>query len=169
MADEPVASIPSEDDSDAIVYDSMPLSPGDVLLRQKFYERYAAQAEQMDALARQMITVELAVPGLFATILALLAGDKATVPVSGWIIAAFLAWLASGILTFVALFPRTYRVDTDMLQMDPEDEGDVLGIEDFFRRSASYKYRLLLASAILFWLGIIFALILLFSGSPSAT
>ena len=164
MADEP--PITSEDeDEDLIVYDSVPPNAAELLLQQKFTERYAAQGEQLDALARQMITIELAIPGLYAAVLALLYGDKATVAPGLWIYVAFGCWFLSLIATFVALFPRTYNVDTAIQRADPEAGSDVLGIEDFFRELARYKYWWLVAAAVLFCAGLAAAIILLLSGS----
>ena len=164
MADEP--PVISEDEvEDEVVYASRPPDAAELLLQQKFAERYAAQAEQMDALARQMITLEMAVPALYAALLALLYGDKATVTPSPLVYITFGLWLLALVLTFVALFPRPYKVDTSIQRADPNAATDVLGIEDFFRASARHKYWWLAAAAAVFVAGIATALLLLFSGS----
>lgn len=57
-----------------------PPSRRDELIQERYIEEFARQSEHMDALARQLITLELAIPGLYATLLKLVAGGKATVP-----------------------------------------------------------------------------------------
>jgi len=152
------ADEPPDAAADSHVYPSAPPNAGESLLREKFYERYADQSRLMDELARQMLTVELAVPGLYAAILALVHGDKATLP-AGWPTAiAFGCWFAALLLTFVALFPRDYRVDTSILRAEPA----AMGLEDFFRHAAEYKKRWLLAAALVFWAGIAAAVLVLF-------
>lgn len=169
MAGEPPAAVTPQDNDDqppaGPAYASRPPDAVESTLRQKFAERYAAQSEQMDALARQMVTIELAVPGLYAAILALVYGDKATVPPGVLLFLTFGLWALALALTFAALFPRNYRVDPGIQRADPTAGGDVLGVEDFFRESAAYKRNLLAAAAVVFWAGIIAALFLLFSGS----
>lgn len=170
MADQPAAlppvegrPPPSEPAEPSTVYASRPPTTGESKLVEKFHERLADQSKQMDELARQMITIELAVPGLYAAILALIHGDKATLP-AGWPTAlAFGCWFAALLLTFVALFPRDYRVNTSILRADPAAaESGVMGVEDFFRRAAEYKKRWLLMAALAFWAGIAAAVLVLF-------
>lgn len=159
----PPADEPPDAAADSHVYPSAPPNAGESLLREKFYERYADQSRLMDELARQMLTVELAVPGLYAAILALVHGDKATLP-AGWPTAmAFGCWFAALLLTFVALFPRDYRIDTSILRADPAATDGAMGVEDFFRRATEYKKRWLLAAALVFWMGIAAAVLVLFS------
>ena len=55
-----------------------PPSNSDTLLREKFDESIAAQSEQMDKLGQQLITLELAIPGLYATVLKLISGEGTT-------------------------------------------------------------------------------------------
>lgn len=152
-APSPPADEPPDAAADSFVYASAPPTAGESLLREKFYERYADQSRLMDELARQMLTVELAVPGLYASVLALLRGDKATLPAGPWLIVAFGGWALALLLTFLAVFPRNYAVDPNVLEADPA-AGGPLGIMDYFRRPATYKWWLLAAAAAAFWVGI---------------
>ena len=166
MAD--ITPIPPPDEppdaaADSFVYASRPPTAGESLLREKFYERYADQSRLMDELARQMITVELAVPGLYASVLALLRGDKATLPAGPLLWLAFGGWGLALLLTFLAVFPRNYPVDTTLLEADPA-AGGPLGIVDYFRRPARYKWRLLAAAAAAFWVGLAAGVWVLFVG-----
>ena len=157
---------PPAADPSPIVYASRPVAPGERVLAERFFERLADQSKQMDDLARQMITVELAVPGLYASILALLRGQDATLP-AGWPVAVtFACWLAALAVTFLALFPRPYRVDPTVLRRDSAATDGPLGLEEFFALSAQRKRALLVIAAALFWLGIAAALWLLAAAPP---
>ena len=155
----------ADDGEEVVVFATRPVEPGEEALRVKFFERYADQAKQMDELGRQMITIELAVPGIYAAVLALLQGQNATLG-SGWLVTAtFGLWFVSMVLTFVSLFPRKYKVDPSILI--GEEQG--MGVATFFRKSAEYKRRLLIAAALIFWLGIVAALFLMLGIGAGST
>ena len=63
-----------------------PPSQQDYLLRDKLIEDIAGQSTRMDDLARQLITLELAIPGVFATALKLVAGDRGTIAIGIWLV-----------------------------------------------------------------------------------
>ncbi len=170
MADQPAAlppvegrPPPSEPVEPSTVYASQPPTTGESKLVEKFHERLADQSKQMDELARQMITIELGVPGLYASVLALLRGDKATLPAGPLLWLAFGGWGLALLLTFLAVFPRSYPVDMTLLEADPA-AGGPLGIVDYFRRPARYKWRLLAAAAAAFWIGLAAGVWVLFVG-----
>ena len=131
-----------------------PVNEQEKLLRSKFYESIVAQSDLMDKLGERLITLELAIPGLYATVLKLIAGDAATVKVNAALYITFAFWLAALLLTLISLIPRRWRVDVSVLKQDPTKFSEGLGIEDFFSRSAMYKRRLLIASIVLFFAGI---------------
>ena len=131
-----------------------PVSKQENLLREKFYENIAGQSDLMDSLAVRLLTVELAIPGVYATALKLISGGDARVLVNTAFYLTFICWVLSMILTLVALTPRKWRVDPTLLKQDPEKFSEALGIEDFFYQSALYKRRLLIASSLLFFAGI---------------
>jgi hypothetical protein len=139
-----------------------PPTSSEKLLRDKFTEQYVAQNERMDKLAQQLITLELAIPGLYATVLKLVQGDKATLAVNGWLYFTFACWFLALLLTLVSLVPRYWRVDPSILKQDPTGNTGPLGLEDFFFKSAQYKRRLLLPAILIFWLGIVSAAFVLF-------
>ncbi|MEP0803897.1 MAG: hypothetical protein HRF47_00280 [Chloroflexota bacterium] len=131
-----------------------PVSENENLLRKKFHESIAAQSDLMDKLAERLLTLELGIPGLFATVVKLTRGDKATLTINAALNLAFAFWLVALILTLLALTPRKWTVDTTILKQDPKKFGEALGIEDFFNQSALYKRRLLTVSSLLFFTGI---------------
>lgn len=135
-----------------------PVSENENLLRKKFYESIAAQSELMDKLAERLLTLELGIPGLFATVVKLTRGEAATLTINAALNWAFALWLLALILTLIALTPRKWKVDPSVLKQDPARFSEGLGIEDFFERSANYKRWLIAASSILFFAGIFCAL-----------
>jgi hypothetical protein len=141
--------------TDRTVLPTRPLSSSEHVLRDKFAESLATQSEMMDKLAQQLITLELAIPGLYATVLKLLAGEAATVPLNRWVYAAFACWFAALLLALVSLIPRNWRVDPTLLRADANAKGKVLGLEDFYRKSAVYKLWFLIPSALLLAAGIV--------------
>ena len=54
-----------------------PLSSDETVLRDKFAESIAGQSELMDKLGQQLLMLELAIPGLYATVLCRRLGRKA--------------------------------------------------------------------------------------------
>jgi hypothetical protein len=82
-----------------------PPNKGEELLREKFAASIAGQSELMDKLGRQLITLELAIPGLYATVLKLVQGEDATLPVNNWLYATFLFWFVALLLIYCRPFP----------------------------------------------------------------
>lgn len=134
-----------------------PVNENEKLLRQKFYESFAAQSDLMDKLGERMLTLELAIPGLYAAVLKLVEGEKAIVIVNAAFYLAFGCWLLALILTLIAITPRKWLVDETVLKQDPNKYAEGLGIQDFFEQSALYKQRLLVASSLLFFGGVVAA------------
>lgn len=153
--------IPQNDDSDELIVDGRSPNDNDIenLYLTKYVEAIAAQSELMDKLGYQLITLELAIPGLYAAVLKLTEGDQATVAVNGWFMATFGFWLVALVLTLWAVLPRFYRVDTEII-----DGGTAksIGIKQFFNESAKFKRQRIVAAIACFWLGIISAVFLLF-------
>lgn len=129
----------------------------ETVLKDKFAESIAGQSEQMDKLGGQLITVELAVPGLYATVLKLVSGDKATLSNDTAIYTSFALWFLALLFTLTSLIPRKWKVDRSIMKQDPSKKTKVLGIEDFFNKSAQNKRRLLITASVLFFFGVISA------------
>ena len=140
------------------VITTRPLDENEKLLQKKFYEDFAAQSERVDSLSAHLLTIELAIPGVYATVLKLISGDGASLGNTGTVQFTFLLWFIALILTLIALSPKKYAVNTDVFIQDPaliEEEG--MGIEDYFSISAQYKRKFVLVSSLLFFAGIISA------------
>lgn len=134
-----------------------PLSDNEKLLYEKFYKSIAAQSDLVDKLSEHLLTLELAIPGLYATVVKLISGDKTVVTVNAAFVITFGCWLLALLLTLAALTPKKWVVDPTILRQTPQKFSQALGIEDFFEQSAIYKRRLVIASSVLFFVGIISA------------
>jgi hypothetical protein len=126
-------------------------------IKEKYAESFANQSDLMDKLAQQLLALELAIPGLYATVLKLISGDKATVPVNNMLYVTFGLWVVALGLTLMALIPREWKVNPEIMLQDPKSTTGELGIKDFFAKSARYKRNLLIVATILFFFGIAFA------------
>ena len=119
----------------------------DHLLRERFYDAVAGQGDLMDRLAQTLLTVELAIPGLYATSLKLVTGKEGltlTTPLS----LAFVCWLMALVSLLYALIPKRYSVDPSKIR------NSDASIETFFHQSAAHKWRYLLISILFFIAGI---------------
>jgi hypothetical protein len=123
-------------------------------IKEKYAESFANQSDLMDKLAQQLLTLELAIPGLYATVLKLVAGDKATVPINTMLYVTYGLWLAGLGLTLIALIPHEWKVNPEIMEQDPNSTTGELGIKDFFAKSARYKRNRLGVATILFFAGI---------------
>ena len=131
-------------------------------LREKFVEDMAGQGDLMDKLAQQLITLELAIPGLYATVLKLTQGDDATLDVDRWLIGAFGCWFVALLLTLLSLIPRRWKVDPTKYKPDPVNPSDILSLEEYFFKRAQYKRRLLLLAVLIFFAGVVCAVMAVF-------
>lgn len=136
------------------VYDTTPPDENDNLLREKFYEDIAAQSERVDNLSAHLLSIELAIPGLYAGILKLISGDKAVLGNTAVVQITFLLWGLAVAATLVSLTPRKWNVDTDILIQDPKRMDEGLGIEDYFNKSARWKLLWAILSSALFFAGV---------------
>ena len=136
---------------------TIPLSDNEQFLRKKFYENIAGQSDLMDKISKHLLTLELAIPGLYATVLKLIHGEDATIILQPALYITFACWLAALLLTLIALTPRKWTVDPSILKQDPQKFSEGLGLEDFYQQSALYKRRLVIASSVLVFAGIIVA------------
>ena len=113
-----------------------PVSPYDETLLRRFAEDASEQAGRMDQLARQLITLDIAIPGLYAAVLKFISRQEAATQPGLVLILMFLAWVLALGLAFISLYPNHYRVE-------PDNPGD---IERYFFQSAKHKLVWLLAS-----------------------
>lgn len=148
------------------IYESEPPRPGDKPLLEAFHQEIVKQNDRLDALAKEMIKLELGIPGVFAVALTLLAGKDAFIS-AAWLLPVFIFWMLAAGLTFLSLFPRRYKVleDTPRREEVRKVTNDALTIQEYFQKSTKYKYSLLCGAAVFFFLGTILAVVSIFSGS----
>lgn len=125
---------------------AMPTRPPNTLekfMPERLSEAIAEQSKLMDNLAQQLLLVELAIPGLYATALKLSSGSDKLV-LTWEIQFAFICWVVALLLTIVSMFPRYKEVNRN----SPK------AIEDFFNDSAKRKFNFLTPAILFFFLGI---------------
>lgn len=126
------------------------LSVIDTTIIESFAKDITEQNRLMDDIAKQLISMELAIPALYATVLKLIYGKDATIIDGGYILLiGFVFWFLSLVVTFVAIFPQKYTID----------KSNISEIEGFYTQSAKYKAKYLSLGAILFFMGVLSSVI----------
>jgi hypothetical protein len=136
--------------------DALPTQPpsieGEELVK-CFAQEPAKQAARYDDLAKELVKLALAVPGLYLAVLKFGGDQKLTLAAAGIALNAFAfaCWIAAGFAALRALIPRTHRVMQDVPhRVDPRANSDRLTIAEFYHDSAAFKARWLKGSAALF-------------------
>jgi hypothetical protein len=133
---------------------TQPPSEIDEKLIEKFAEDIAGQNKLMDDLAKQLLTIELAIPGLYATALKLVYGSNAKLTNSTPLMITFICWVLALLFTLACLMPRNWKVDVECMRQDKNSQSTVIGIEDYFYKPARYKYWLILFACVMFFIGV---------------
>lgn len=137
---------------------ALPPSKGDEELEKGLATAVIEQPKLLDELGKQMVTLCLAIPGLFATVLKLTGGDDAMLYADCLVISAFIFWLVALLLSLASLVPIVRRVDRQVVRRaQPAMKGQALSIEEFFLKSANYKRRLLITATLCCFVGIALA------------
>ncbi len=154
MTEDNPANQDSPADNDPPVYqaEGMPLSKVDEKLLECFASDVAAQANRMDDLAKQLITLNIAVPGVYAAVLKLLSGGDQAIGNVTSIGVSFVLWLLALGLSLACLLPQKREVDPD----------DLLAIQRYFSDSASAKLKYLVWACISSFFGIVLAVLSIF-------
>ena len=140
----------SADKDNVVLIDDVitqPLDKIDDTLRESFAKDIAEQCNRLDDLAKHLITLQIAIPGIFAAILKLVAGENAVIKQNGQVIGAYIAWLLGLALTWASLIPAKHTIDRDSLT----------AIENYFTGSATRKLRWLIPASGLTFVGIMLA------------
>ncbi|EIJ41797.1 hypothetical protein BegalDRAFT_0889 [Beggiatoa alba B18LD] len=138
------------------IIQTRPPSETDKYLQQKFVEEIVQQANRLDELAKQLFTLELAVPSVYVTVLQLVQGEKASLGLNAYLISAFTLWFLALLLTFFTLFPNNrYKVRRNLIRRETSNNPtEGISIEEFFQKSARDKYWELVAGSVCFFLGL---------------
>jgi len=127
------------------IFKTKPLSTIEKKLQEKFAEDIANQGALMDSMGRQLLSLELAMVGIYATVLKLISGEGATM--QGSVVAigiSFFLWFMAVVATVLAIFPEKYEID--ITKMDE--------IKGYFHKSAKRKATMLIGSVFLFFAGV---------------
>lgn len=144
------------------VIQTQALSKSDQRLREKFSDDFFNQSNRLDSLAQRLIVLELAIPGLYATTLKLVAGDEAKLAINTGLYITFIAWFLALLFTLWSLMPKRWQVDETSLRGQWSDKSKAMSIEAYFIESAKHKRRWLWASCFCFFAGIIAAVLSIF-------
>lgn len=127
------------------VISTRPVNDAERFMQERFSEAIAEQSRLMDTMAQQLLMIELAIPGLYATMLKLISGNE-QLQLSCAMGLAFTCWLLAIIATVLAMLPRKYR---EVVRDSPDS------IEAFFDQAARYKRCWLMGSILLFVSGLV--------------
>lgn len=133
---------------------------GDKFLVQQYEREIVTQVERLDDIAKQLLALGLAIPGLFATLLKLVAGDDGALPVNGFLYGAFFFWFVALFAVLNALLPRQYLVNPRTIRRSAASADcnkTPLSIEEFYLCSARYKWRATGLAATAFLIGVALA------------
>ena len=134
------------------ILNGQPPQSTDEALIKAYHDAVIKQADLYVDLAKELLKLELAIPGIYAAALKLVTDQPLNVPL---VAAAFGFWLLALVATLRALFPHRYAVLHDAVQRVGRAESDgPLTIEEFLQQSAQDKRRLLLWAIPLFFVGI---------------
>ena len=134
------------------ILSGQPPQPADEALLKAYRDAVIKQADLYVDLAKELLKLELAIPGIYTAALKLVTNQPPNVLL---VAAAFGFWLLALVATLRVLFPHRYAVLHDAVQRVGRAESDgPLTIEEFLQQSAQDKRRLLLWAIPLFFIGI---------------
>jgi hypothetical protein len=134
--------------SDEPVLEPQALSKFDEAIIDSFAKDLVGQAMRMDELAKYVITINLAIPGLYAAVLKFNKGGDAVVSDISVLVMTFSAWLLACAFAFLALLPERYALAQD----------DLSSMQAYFTKTAQRKYRLILIASVCSLFGMAFAI-----------
>lgn len=139
-----------------------PPSPEGTELVAAFAKERSQQLARFDDLAKELLKVELAVPGLYLSALKL--GKEPSLSQSPWGAAlnslAFVLWACALVAGLWSLFPKKYQVLRDVpFRIEPTQGTEPLSIDEFYAIVTCFKGVCLRWSAAFFLSGTIAAAI----------
>ena len=132
-------------------------------LQESINKDLVEQANRLAETAKSLLTLQLAIPSVFAIMLKLLEGSKATLAHTDYfavalILGAFLSWVMALGFTLFALRPDPYQVNPLVVSREVEGESEkqqALSLLEFYQQSAARKFHRIGISSGLTLLGIL--------------
>ena len=124
------------------------LSKIDEKLQELFAQSIAEQPVLIENLAKLLVSLELAIVGIYSTVLKLIYGDSAVVTNIIGLFSTFTLWFLALLFAILTLVPQKYSVDVDNLE----------SIKEFFSKSAKRKLILVSISIAFFFGGIVISI-----------
>lgn len=136
-------------------------------LQEGFSKDFLGQSARLLDTAKSLLTLQIAIPGLYAALLKMFSGNDATILQSDYlgallIAGSFLFWLVGLGFSLFALKPDKYLVNPFVLSRTSNSEGansTFSGLLEMYQNSASRKYKLIVFSSAFTMLGLILMVI----------
>ena len=144
-------------------------------LQESFAQDFIQQSNRLDDTTKRLLTLQLAIPGIFAVLLKLLPEGQAQAVEATQLYrdiiligSAFLSWTLALIFSLWALQPKKHTVNPQVLENKSQDKS-FFGLIDFYQASAQHKHRHITISSLLTLLGLLLmvAQILLSGSTPT--
>ena len=124
-----------------------PPNPAEKKMYEAYVEDITKQGERMDETLREILKLELAIPGLYMAALRLVAGDIHVLSTS----LAFGFWALALVFTLAGIYPRKWKVMDGVVKSHGESEE--LTIPDYFNTVSRQKHQFLTAATAIFFVG----------------
>ena len=130
--------------------------PGDEILIDAYQQEIIKQSERFEAIAKDLLQLELAIPGLYVAALQFIKTPQSLS--STLIVMTFVFWLLALAFTLRALLPKPWSVlDHVVRRTHKLSQTDDLTIEEYFQKSTIFKRKYVIASILAFFTGTIIA------------
>jgi hypothetical protein len=147
-----------------------PRSNRDEELDKAFVADLVEQPQQLDKLARLVLTLSIVLPALYALGLKFFSGadgDEASASGIWLVVLAFSSWFVSLLLSLLVLLSGKGKRDTTTKSSLASNKGKPVTVEALYLASARSKRRRLLAASLFCFTGICFAVLTVFSAAFS--
>ncbi len=128
-------------------------------LQESFAQDFSEQGKRLDETAKQLLTLQIALPSVFAALLKLLAGKDAFLAMNDvmsttLVCGAFISWIAAVFFSLRALKPEHHQVNPNVLENRSTDKT-FFGLLDFYQHNAARKHQHISVSTVLTVLGLV--------------
>nr|VFJ62584.1 MAG: hypothetical protein BECKFW1821A_GA0114235_11312 [Candidatus Kentron sp. FW] len=156
---------------------TQPATPTEVTLSDACRKEIVKQVKRLDDLGRELIKIQLIIPGIYTAVLKLVGNDEPclTGSITGNIVTglAFLFWIIAIACTLWGISPKRYNVQCEAAgrvsaAKAPEARGTAasfgppLTAGEFFEKTAEHKRKYLTWAVALFFIGVVCAALAVF-------
>lgn len=135
------------------------LSSHDLIYLEKYVSEISSQTKHISDIAKWLISIEIVMANFYLVLFAFFSKEK-IIDNTYLIFISLLLVVVSILLSMVAVIPKKWKVNTDLIRGN--SGKNELSIEEFFIKSAAYKYKYVSSSLLLLLLSFIFTAYLIF-------